>query len=73
MREIEWTKATCFESVVTSIIEQEQQQPGSIFYVRDLNNTYVDMLSKYEVEETVNTTRFQERLQESIPDLYSRQ
>ena len=35
--EINWIKATCFESVVSSIIDQEQTQPGSVFVVRDLN------------------------------------
>ena len=65
-----WAKATCFESIIMFVIEEEQSLPGSSFVVRELNQMYIDMLKSHGIEEAVNTTRFVERLKQSLPDIH---
>ena len=39
-----WIKGTCFESIITFIIEEEESQKGLSLVVRELNKLYIHML-----------------------------
>ena len=67
--EQKWIKAKSFEYVITYVIEEEQKQPGSAFVVQELNQMYVDVLRGHGIIEELQTTRFTQKLMESLPDL----
>ena len=69
--EEDWIKATCFESIVMFIIEEDDSHKGLFFVVRQLNEMYIHMFWEHSISETVNTTRFVAELIESLPNLYS--
>ena len=67
--EKKWKQAEAFDSVVNYITEQEIVDLGSTFLVRELNTMYVEKLKMFGIEETIQTTRFKERLLAAIPNL----
>ena len=69
--ETKWRRAQAFESIVSFLLEQEAVEPGSTFGVKDLNKLYIENLKSFGIEEKTQTTRFTERLLESIPNLSS--
>ena len=66
--EQKWIKAKSFEYVITYLIEEGQKQPGSAFVVQELNQMYVDVLRGHGIIEELQTTRFTQKLMESLPD-----
>ena len=66
-----WIKATCFESIISFIIEEKEIKKGLSFVVRKLNKMYMHMLRGHGISDTVNTTRFVAKLIESLPNLHS--
>ena len=66
-----WIKATCFESIISFIIEEEEIQKGLSFVVRKLNKMDMHMLREHGISEIINTTRFVAKLIESLPNLHS--
>ena len=69
--EMKWRRARAYESVVSFVLEQEAIEPGSTFVVKDLNELYIKNLKFFGTEEKVQTTRFTQRLLNSIPNLVS--
>ena len=70
--ETKWRRAQAFDSIVSYVLEQETVTPGSTFVVKELNELYVENLKSFGMEEKTQTTRFTERLINSIPNLVSR-
>ena len=68
---ITWKKAQAFHSVVTNVIEQVNADSEISIPVKELNQLYVDNLKELGIEEHCQTTRFAERLVNSIPNLVS--
>ena len=66
---ITWKKAQAFNSDVTSIIDQVTADSGISIPVKELNQLYIDNLKELGIEERCQTTRFAERLINSIPNL----
>ena len=67
-----WIKATCFESIITFIIEEEEEsQKGVAFLVRELHEMYIHMFRESDISETVYISRFVAKLIESLLDLHS--
>ena len=69
--EKKWKKAEAFDKVLNYVIETETDAPGSSFVVQELNDMYINDLKIYGINEKLQTTRFTERLVNSIPTLYS--
>ena len=67
--DINWRKAQAFHSIVTYIIETMTEDSGTSILVKEMNQRYVDSLKEYGIEEKCQTTRFAERLVNSIPNL----
>ena len=69
--ETKWRRAQAFDSIVTYVLDQETVEQRSSFVVKDLNELYVENLKSFGIEEETQTTRFTERLLNSIPHLVS--
>ena len=66
---IEWIKAEAVDRVVSYIIEHEENNPGSVYIVKDINQKYIDYLSELGISEQPNTTRFTEKILHALPNL----
>ena len=64
---MKWRRAQTYESIVSFVLEQEAIEPHSTFVVKDLNE--LTIYQKFDIEEKAQTTRFTERLLNSIPNL----
>ena len=51
------------------MVEKENSEPGSVFFVQDLNTIYVENLFQNGTDQQIQTTRFTEILLSSLPDL----
>ena len=69
--EMKWRRAQAYESIVSFVLEQEAIEPGSTFVVKDLNELYIENLKSFGIEEKAQSTRFTQRLLNSIPNLVS--
>ena len=65
----EWTKAEAVDRVVSHIIEHEENNPGSVYVVKDINQKYIGYLSELGISEQPNTTRFTEKILHALPNL----
>ena len=65
----EWIKAEAVDRVVSYIIEHEENNPGSVYIVKDINQKYIVYLSELEISEQPNTTRFTEKILHALPSL----
>ena len=45
--ETKWRRAQAFDSIVTYLLEQATDEPGSSFVVKDLNELYVENLKSF--------------------------
>ena len=64
---MKWRRGQTYESIVSFVLEQEAIEPHSTFVVKDLNE--LTIYQKFDIEEKAQTTRFTERLLNSIPNL----
>ena len=70
--DVEWKKAQAFHSVVTHVIEKMADDPDTSIPVKELNQLYIENLKELlGIDEKCQTTRFAERLVDSIPNLLS--
>ena len=69
--EMKWRRMQVYESIVSFVLEQEAIEPGSTFVVKDLNEQYIENLKSFGIEEKAQSTRFTQRLLNSIPNLIS--
>ena len=69
--EMKWRRAQAYESIISFMLEQEAIEPGSTFVVMDLNELYIENLKSFGIEEKTQTTRFTQRLRNSLPNLVS--
>ena len=69
--EMKGRRAQVYESIVSFVLGQEAIEPGSTFVVKDLNELYVKNLTSFGIEEEAQTTKFTQRLLNSIPNLVS--
>ena len=69
--EMKGRRAQVYESIVSFVLGQEAIEPGSKFVVKDLNELYVKNLTSFGIEEEAQTTKFTQRLLNSIPNLVS--
>ena len=65
--EQKWKKAQAFDQIINYIVEKENSEPGSGFFVQDLNTMYVENLFQNGTDEQIQTTRFTEILLSSLP------
>jgi len=68
----EWIKAKAVDRVVNYIIEHEENNPGSVYVVKEINQMYIDYLSEVEISEQPNTTRFTQKILHALPKLCSK-
>ena len=60
-------KAQAFDQISKYIVEKENSEPGSVFFVQDLNTMYVENLFQNGTDEQIQPTRFTEILLSSLP------
>ena len=65
----EWIKAEAVDRVVSYIIEHEENNPGSVYIVKDINQKYIDHLSELGISEQPNITRFTEKILHALTNL----
>ena len=66
-----WRKAQAFHSVITNVIEKMMDDPDTSIPVKELNQMYVENLKEIGMDEQCQTTRFADRLVNSVPNLVS--
>ena len=69
--EQKWKKSQAFDQIINYIVEKENSEPGSVFFVQDLNTMYVENLFQNGTDEQMQTTRFAEILLSGLPDFCS--
>ena len=69
--EMKGRRAQVYESIISFVLGQEEIEPGTTFVVKDLNELYVKNLMSFGIEEVAQTTKFTQRLLNSIPNLVS--
>ena len=65
----EWIKAEAADRVVSYITEHEENNPGLVCIVKDINQNYIDYLSELGISEQPNTTGFTEKILHALPNL----
>ena len=68
---MKWRRVQAYEGIVSFVLEREAIEPRSSFVVKDLNELYIENLKSFGIEEKAQTTRFTQRLLNSIPNLVS--
>ena len=53
-----WTKAIAFNKVATYLYKTNENSPGTIFKVKDLEKMYIDELALHDISVTTHVTRF---------------
>ena len=59
------------DQIINYIVEKENSEPGSVFFVQDLNTMHVENLFQNGTDQQIQTPRFTEILLSSLPDLCS--
>ena len=58
--------------IVSYLYEKEDESPGTIYVVNDLENMYITLLKFHHVNAISHVTRFADSLVEAIPGLEKR-
>ena len=68
----EWHEITSFNKVKYFIINKENEEPGSIFEVKELEDMYIDLLQGNGITVKSHVSRFAEKLKSNIHGLETR-
>ena len=68
----DWIKTFALNKVISYIYDTEQETPGTIFLVREMEKMYIAELKPHNIEITSHVTRFSEKLTSSIESLVSK-
>ena len=65
----QWFKSISFNKIISYLYEKESESPGTIFYVKQLEEIYISLLKCHNIDSTSHVTRFSDSLLQAIPDL----
>ena len=65
----QWIKSISFNKMISYLYEKKSESPGTIFYVKELEDIYISLLKCHNIDNTSHVIRFSDSLLQAIPDL----
>ena len=65
----QWMKSISFSKVVSYLYENESEFPGTVYYVKGLEEIYITLLKCHDIYIASHVTRFSDSLLAAIPEL----